>query len=78
MYFKTLVFKGAFPDGDKWVEVSCPNGGGGSTVFSLSVDKYYWGQIIKYYNGWQVRFQNENPDYSAGDLQPLIDLILGN
>lgn len=74
MYFKSIEFRGCFPNGDLWVEVSMPSGGGGN--YHLVVDKFHWGIIIKYKEGWRVVLQNPNSDYTAGDLQPLIDLIV--
>ncbi|KLT63901.1 hypothetical protein AB669_19415 [Pedobacter sp. BMA] len=50
-----------------------PNGGGGN--YHLTINNFYYGSIIKYNTGWKVVFQNYNPDYSAGDLQPLIDIL---
>ncbi|KLT63896.1 hypothetical protein [Pedobacter sp. BMA] len=72
-YLISIKFIGAFPDGDKVVEISAPNGGGGN--YHLMINNFYYGSIIKYTTGWKVVFQNYNPDYCAGDLQPLIDII---
>jgi hypothetical protein len=77
MYFVSAKFIGAFPDGDRVVEISSPNGAGGNT-FHIMVDSYYWGVIGLFLDGWRVVLQKSDPDYSAGDLQPLIDIILGN
>lgn len=74
MYFVNLEFVGAFPDGDKVVKITSPSGGGNQ--YHLMVDNFYWGIINKSLNGWRVAFQLSNSDYSAGDLQPLIDLIV--
>lgn len=77
MYIVSIKFIGAFPDGDKVVEISSPSGSGGNS-YHLMVDNYYWGVIGLFLDGWRVILQNQNPDYSAGDLQPLIDMISGN
>jgi hypothetical protein len=77
MYIVAIKFIGAFPEGDRLVEISSPNGAGAST-YHIMVDKHYWGVIGYYLDGWRVALQKKNPDYSAGDLQPLIDMILGN
>jgi len=77
MYFVSAKFIGAFPDGDRVVEISSPSGAGGNS-YHLMVDKHYWGIIGLFLGGWRVVLQKRNTDYSAGDLQPLIDMILGN
>lgn len=74
MYLVNIEFIGAFPDGDKVVKVTSPNGGGNH--YHLMVDNFYWGIINNSLNGWRVAFTQTNSDYSAGDLQPLIDLIV--
>ena len=38
MYLISMTFIGAFPDGDKQVEISMPNGGGGGG-YMIMVDK---------------------------------------
>jgi hypothetical protein len=75
MYITCIKFIGAFPEGDEVVEISSPNGGGGGS-YHLMVGKLYWGIIGNFLGGWRVCLQNKNSDYSAGDLQPLLDLIL--
>ncbi|WP_316801433.1 hypothetical protein [Pedobacter frigidisoli] len=44
-YLISIKFIGAFPDGDKVVEVSAPNGGGGN--YHLMINNFYYGSIIK-------------------------------
>lgn len=75
MYLVSISFIGAFPDGDKRVQIISPNGGGGKT-YHLMVDNGYWGIIGYYTTGWHVRLQKPNPDYSAGDLEPLLDYVI--
>jgi hypothetical protein len=77
MYFISAKFIGAFPDGDRVVEILSPSGAGGST-FHIMVDNHYWGIIGYFLDGWRVALQKRDPEYSAGDLQPLIDMLLGN
>lgn len=77
MYLLAIRFKASFPEGDKIIEISSPNGGGGNT-YHLMVDNYYWGIIGKNLYGWKVTLQNPNSEYSAGDLQPLIDIVTQN
>lgn len=77
MYFISAKFIGAFPDGDHVVEILSPNGAGGNT-YHIVVDKHYWGIISYCLDGWRIALQKRNPDYSAGDMQPLIDMILGD
>ncbi|WP_316851180.1 hypothetical protein [Pedobacter agri] len=74
MFIVSLSFIGAFPEGNKVVTISSPNGGGGRN-YHLMVDNGYWGIIGYYTTGWHVRLQNPNPDYSAGDLEPLLDYV---
>lgn len=74
MYLIAIKFIGAFPDGDKEVEISMANGGGGGGYMIL-VNRFYWGTIINQLGGWRVAFQMPNEDYNAGDLQPLLDLV---
>ena len=76
MYIVAIRFIGAFPDGDKVVELSSPNGGGG--CYHLSVANFYWGFISEYTTGWRVVLQIPNDEYSAGDLQPLIGMVMGD
>lgn len=75
MFLVSISFIGAFPDGDKLVSISSPNGGGSSKTYHLMIDNFYWGVIGYYTTGWHVRLQNTNPDYSAGDLEPLLDYV---
>lgn len=74
MYLVSIEFIGAFPDGNKVVKVSTPNGGGGN-CYHLMVGNHYWGTIALQLGGWRVILQHNNSEYSAGDLQPLIDLV---
>ncbi|RZK72895.1 MAG: hypothetical protein EOO85_18535 [Pedobacter sp.] len=74
MYLIETKFIGAFPDGDKLVEISMANGGGGGG-YMIMVDRFYWGKILKQLGGWRVVFQLPNDQYSAGDLEPLLDLV---
>jgi len=74
MYFKTIEFVGAFPEGDRLVKISTPNGGGGN-CYHLMVGNCYWGMIALQLGGWRVILQNGTSEYTNGDLQPLIDLI---
>lgn len=69
-----MTFIGAFPDGDKQVEISMPNGGGGGG-YMIMVDKFYWGRILYRADGWKVAFQLSRDGYTAGDLEPLIELV---
>lgn len=75
MYLVSISFIGAFPDGDKIVSISSPNGGGSSKTYHLMVGNHYWGVIGYYTTGWQVRLQNNRSEYSAGDLEPLLDFV---
>lgn len=72
----SIKYYGSFPDGDKVIEISSPNGAGGNS-YHLMVDKFYWGIISKNLHGWRVALQVPNDEYSSGDLQPLIDLVVG-
>lgn len=74
MFILSIKFIGAFPDGDKQVELTSPSGAG--NTYHLMVASRYWGIVSLLSTGWRVSLQSSNPDYSAGDLQPLIDMIL--
>lgn len=74
MYLVSIEFLGAFPDGDKVVKISTPNGGGGN-CYHLMVGGFYWGLIAYQLGGWRVILQHNDSLYSSGDLQPLIDLV---
>jgi hypothetical protein len=74
MYFKTIEFVGSFPEGDRIVKISTPNGGGGN-CYHLMVDNFYWGIIAYQLGGWRVILQHNDNLYSSGDLQPLIDFF---
>jgi len=74
MYIVSISFVGAFPDGDKIVEVSMPSGGGGSG-YMIMVDKFYLGRLHHQLGGWRVSLQVPNDQYTAGDLQPLLELV---
>ena len=74
MYLKSITFIGAFPDGDKEVEISIPNGGGGGG-YMIMVDKFYWGKILYRVDGWKFVFQLPKDEYSSGDLEPLLELV---
>lgn len=56
------------------VSISPLNGGEGR-AFHLMVDNRYWGITGYYTTGWHVRLQNVNHEYSAGDLEPLFELV---
>jgi hypothetical protein len=76
MYLILIKFIGAFPDGDKEVEISMANGGG-SGGYTIMVNKFYWGKILDQSCGWRVALQVPNDEYSSGDFQQLIDLVAG-
>lgn len=74
MFIVSVKFMGAFPDGDKIVEVSSPSGGGNS--YQILVANHYWGIVSRFKDGWAVRLQLDWPEYCAGDLQPLLDMLM--
>lgn len=74
MFLVSITFIGAFPEGNKVVTICSPNGGGGKN-YHLMVDNGYWGIISHYTTGWHVRLQNPKPEYTAGDLEPLLDYV---
>ena len=77
MYLLSIKFIGAFPDGNKVVELSQANGGGGGG-YAIMVDNHYWGKILNQKDGWRVSFQNPRDEFNMGDLQELIDLVQDN
>jgi len=76
MYFLGIKFIASFGDKDRIVELSAPNGAG-SENYHIMVDRLYWGGIVRRSGIWKVLLQNDNCDFSYGDIQPLIDLIDG-
>lgn len=76
MYIISIKFIVAFGKEDKIVELTTASGGGGGG-YTIMIDNYYYGKILNQMGGWRVDFQIYNPDYTAAELQILIDLVTG-
>lgn len=69
-----VKFIAAFGDRNVNVEISSPNGAGGSTMH-LMFDRFYQGIIINRSGKWEVVFQVYNHDYTSAELDILIDYL---
>lgn len=73
MYLKSIKFTGAFPEGDKVVEISSPSGGGCS--YRILVDNYHCGVIGLMSTGWRVQIELKDHEFTSGELEPLLELV---
>lgn len=73
MYLIAIKFLAAFPDGNKVVEITSPSSGGGG--YHIMVDNYYCGSIAYYTTGWQVNLTMKEYQFTAEDLEPLLELV---
>ncbi|MGN8055653.1 hypothetical protein ACTJKN_05220 [Pedobacter sp. 22163] len=69
-----IIFKAAFGNEEKIVELSTPNGAGG--VYYFIIDNFYQGKVHEMMHGYRVSLQNPDPDYTQADFDILIDIVL--
>jgi hypothetical protein len=71
-----IKFRASFGQETKEVEISQPNGGGGS--YQLSVGRYHYGQIISYaHAGWKFYGNDKAEDeMTTTDREILIGMVM--